>query len=74
MVHETLQAAKALAREGISAEVIDVATLAPLDMDTILTSVRKTGRCVIVHEAARNGGYRRRNRRATRWKRAGLSI
>lgn len=56
MVHETLQAAKALAREGISAEVIDVATLAPLDMDTILTSVRKTGRCVIVHEAARNGG------------------
>lgn len=56
MVHETLHAAKALAREGIMAEVIDVATLAPLDMDTILHSVRKTGRCVIVHEAARHCG------------------
>ncbi|CBL44508.1 Transketolase [gamma proteobacterium HdN1] len=56
MVHETLQAAKSLSKLGISAEVIDVATLAPLDMDTILHSVRKTGRCVIVHEAARHCG------------------
>lgn len=56
MVHETMQAAKALAREGIMAEVIDVATLAPLDMETLLHSVRKTGRCVIVHEAARHCG------------------
>lgn len=56
MVHETMQAAKALAREGIMAEVIDVATISPLDMETILHSVRKTGRCVIVHEAARNCG------------------
>ena len=53
MIHETMQAADQLAREGISAEVIDVATLKPLDMETILTSVAKTGRCVIVHEAAR---------------------
>ncbi len=53
MIHETMQAADQLASEGISAEVIDVATLKPLDMETILTSVTKTGRCVIVHEAAR---------------------
>ncbi len=57
MVKETLEAADALAREGISAEVIDVATLKPLDMATILTSVEKTGRCVIVHEAAYTGGF-----------------
>jgi pyruvate dehydrogenase E1 component beta subunit len=53
---ETLAAAAALADEGIEAEVIDVATIAPLDMDTILESVGKTGRCVIAHEAARNVG------------------
>lgn len=56
-VHETLQTAHALDAEGISAEVIDVATLKPLDIDTILQSVAKTGRCVIVHEAARTGGF-----------------
>ncbi len=56
MVHETMQAAEQLAAEGISTEVIDVATLKPLDMETILTSVAKTGRCVIVHEAARTCG------------------
>lgn len=53
MIHETMQAADQLAAEGINADVIDVATLKPLDMETILTSVAKTGRCVIVHEAAR---------------------
>jgi 2-oxoisovalerate dehydrogenase E1 component beta subunit len=57
MQHETLAAADALAQEGIMAEVIDVATLKPLDMDTILDSVTKTGRCVIVHEAARTAGF-----------------
>tara|TARA_R110002110_G_scaffold400317_2_gene616699 strand:+ start:54243 stop:55220 length:978 start_codon:yes stop_codon:yes gene_type:complete len=51
MIHETMQAADALAEEGISADVIDVATIKPLDMDTILESVQKTGRCVIVQEA-----------------------
>lgn len=53
MIHETMQAADRLAEEGISAEVIDVATIKPLDMETILKSVAKTGRCVIVQEAAR---------------------
>jgi Pyruvate/2-oxoglutarate dehydrogenase complex, dehydrogenase (E1) component, eukaryotic type, beta subunit len=55
-IHETLQAAEALAKEGISAEVIDVATIKPLDMNTILRSIEKTGRCVIIHEAARTCG------------------
>lgn len=57
MLHETLASAEALARDDISAEVIDVATLKPLDMATILDSVAKTGRCVIVHEAARTAGF-----------------
>src|SRR5690606_2071483 len=56
-VKETLEAADALAKEGVSAEVIDVATLTPLDFDTIAESVAKTGRCVIVHEAARTAGF-----------------
>lgn len=55
-MHETLQAAEQLAQNGINAEVIDVATIKPLDMETIITSVEKTGRCVIVHEAAKTGG------------------
>ncbi|MCX7043671.1 MAG: alpha-ketoacid dehydrogenase subunit beta [Gammaproteobacteria bacterium] len=56
-VKETLEAAEALEKEGISAEVIDVATLKPLDFDTIHESVKKTGRCVIVHEAPRTAGF-----------------
>ncbi len=55
-VHETLQVADQLAQEGIHAEVIDVATIKPLDIDSILQSVAKTGRCVIIHEAARTCG------------------
>ena len=55
-MRETLEAAKTLEEHGVSAEVIDVATIKPLDMETILTSVRKTGRCVIVHEACRSFG------------------
>lgn len=55
-IHETLIAAKQLATEGISCEVIDVATIKPLDIDTILNSVEKTGRCVIVHEGAKTCG------------------
>ncbi len=51
MVHETLQVASKLAEQGIEAEVIDVATIKPLDMETILQSVEKTGRCVIIQEA-----------------------
>ena len=57
MVHETLQAADALAEEGYSAEVIDVATLKPYDLDTILASVARTGRCVVISEAARTAGF-----------------
>jgi pyruvate dehydrogenase E1 component beta subunit len=56
-VKEALEAADALAEQGISAEVIDVATLKPLDFETIGESVRKTGRCVIVHEAPRTAGF-----------------
>jgi len=50
--------AEAAAEEtGIDAEVIDLRTLVPLDLDTIAASVRKTGRCVVVHEATRTSGY-----------------
>lgn len=51
MMNETHAAAKALQADGISAEVIDLRTIAPWDQETILTSVRKTGRCVVIHEA-----------------------
>ncbi|MDT0497626.1 alpha-ketoacid dehydrogenase subunit beta [Algiphilus sp. W345] len=57
MMHETRLAADALAEEGISAEVVDIATLKPLDMGTILESVSKTGRCVIIQESPRAGGW-----------------
>lgn len=57
MLQETLQAADKLMQQSINAEVIDVATLKPLDMTTILDSVAKTGRCVIIHEAALSGGW-----------------
>jgi pyruvate dehydrogenase E1 component beta subunit len=57
MVKETLAAADALDAEGAAAEVIDLATLKPLDGDTLLASVAKTGRCVIVHEAPLTGGF-----------------
>jgi 2-oxoisovalerate dehydrogenase E1 component len=50
MVHKALEAAEVLAREGISVEVIDPRTLAPLDMDTVLESVRRTGRLLVVDE------------------------
>ena len=56
MTFETLKAAEELDKEGISAEVIDLATISPMDLDTILESVEKTGRLVIVHEAARSCG------------------
>jgi acetoin:2,6-dichlorophenolindophenol oxidoreductase subunit beta len=56
MVPETLSAADRLAEEGISVEVIDPRTLQPLDMDTIVASVRQTNRVAVVHEAVRFGG------------------
>jgi pyruvate dehydrogenase E1 component beta subunit len=57
VLKEVLVAADELAAEGINAEVIDLATLKPYDEKTVLASVAKTGRCVIVHEAARTGGF-----------------
>ena len=57
MTFDTLAAADELATQGVSCEVIDVATLSPLDPRQILQSVEKTGRCVIIHEAACTGGY-----------------
>ncbi|MDE2460207.1 MAG: alpha-ketoacid dehydrogenase subunit beta [Gammaproteobacteria bacterium] len=56
MIHESLQAAAKLAEEGMGCEVIDLATISPIDFETILESVEKTGRLVIVHEAPRNCG------------------
>ncbi len=56
-VHEALAAAEVLAREGIDVEVIDPRTLHPLDLDAILGSVRRTHRCVVAHEAVRQGGF-----------------
>lgn len=56
-VKEALEAADALAAEGISAEVIDVATLRPLDFDTIAESVARTGRCVVIQEAPKTAGF-----------------
>jgi 2-oxoisovalerate dehydrogenase E1 component beta subunit len=54
MVHISLRAAEEV---GIDAEVIDLRSLVPLDIETIIASVRKTRRCVIVHEASRFGGF-----------------
>jgi acetoin:2,6-dichlorophenolindophenol oxidoreductase subunit beta len=56
-VTESLAVADELAAEGISAEVVDIRTLVPLDTETITASVRKTSRAVVVHEAARRMGY-----------------
>jgi pyruvate/2-oxoglutarate/acetoin dehydrogenase E1 component len=56
MVSRCLEAAETLAREGIEVEVIDLRSLRPLDWEAIATSVRKTHRVVIVHEACRTGG------------------
>ncbi|MEM2027072.1 MAG: pyruvate dehydrogenase (acetyl-transferring) E1 component subunit alpha [Candidatus Bathyarchaeia archaeon] len=57
MVHFALEAAEELSKEGIEAEVIDPRTLKPLDIDTIISSVKKTHRAVIVHEACKTCGF-----------------
>jgi pyruvate dehydrogenase E1 component beta subunit len=56
MTLKCLEAAAALEAEGISVEVVDLRTLAPLDKETILASARKTGRVIVVHEAVKRGG------------------
>jgi pyruvate dehydrogenase E1 component beta subunit len=56
MARTALDAALALGAEGVSAEVVDLRSLRPLDMDTLVGSVRRTGRCVVAHEAVTEGG------------------
>jgi len=56
MVHSALDAAGRLAEEGVSVEVVDLRTISPMDTATILESVRRTGRLLVVHEAVRTGG------------------
>jgi len=57
MVHESLAVAERLSREGAECEVVDLRSLSPLDRDAFLTSVRKTGRALVVHEAHLTGGF-----------------
>lgn len=57
MVHKALEAAEQLEQKGISVEVVDPRTLVPLDEETIIKSVSKTGRVIIVHEAVKRGGF-----------------
>jgi 2-oxoisovalerate dehydrogenase E1 component beta subunit len=54
MVHVALAA---VAESGIDAEILDLRTLLPLDIEAVVASVRRTGRCVVVHEATRTGGF-----------------
>ncbi len=56
MMREALKAAEELAADGVSAEVIDLRTISPMDSDTIVSSVKKTGRLLVTHEAPRTGG------------------
>ena len=56
VVHEAAKAAKSLEQDGISVELIDPRTVQPLDTDTIVTSVKKTNRALIVHKAVEFGG------------------
>lgn len=56
MVRESIKVAEKLAKENISVEVVDLRTVSPLDLDTILASVEKTGRVVVVQEAQRQAG------------------
>ena len=57
MVHYALEAAGRVAGEGIDCEVVDLRTLRPLDRETLLGSVRKTGKCLVAYEDSRFGGY-----------------
>jgi len=57
MVREARHAAELLAERGVSAEIVDLRSLVPLDAETLVTSFRKTGRAVVAHEAPRTGGF-----------------
>jgi len=56
MVHESLKAAEELEKEGLSVEVVDLRTISPLDIETIIASVEKTGRAIVVQEAQKQAG------------------
>ena len=56
MVQESLKAAEELEKDGYSVEVIDLRTVQPIDIDTLVASVEKTGRAVVVQEAQRQAG------------------
>src|SRR5690606_14371481 len=57
MVHKSMNAARVLEKEGIQMEVIDLRTIVPLDMETVLRSVEKTNRVLVVHEDHEFGGF-----------------
>jgi pyruvate dehydrogenase E1 component beta subunit len=57
MLGVAMGAAEKLSREGIETEIVDLRTLSPLDKETILASVEKTGRLIVLHEATRTGGF-----------------
>lgn len=57
MVRQALEAHEMLARDGVSAEVLDLRSLVPLDVDALIGSVSKTGRAVVIHEAPRTAGF-----------------
>jgi 2-oxoisovalerate dehydrogenase E1 component beta subunit len=57
MLHHCLKAAEEMAKDGVEVEVVDVRTISPLDRDTIVESVKKTGKAIIVHEDTRTGGW-----------------
>ncbi len=57
MLHHALSAVKDAQRKSISCEVIDLRTIMPWDVDTVIASVKKTGRCVVVHEATKTAGF-----------------
>src|SRR5207237_10115925 len=57
LVHEALTAAQEAEQDGVSVEVVDPRTLQPLDEDALITSVKKTNRCVVAHEAVTRMGF-----------------
>jgi pyruvate dehydrogenase E1 component beta subunit len=57
MLGVALKAAEILSRDGIETEIVDLRTLTPLDRETILASIEKTGRLIVLHEATRTGGF-----------------
>lgn len=57
MVRRVLEAAETLARDGVQVEIVDLLTLSPWDVETVLSSVERTGRAVVAHQACREGGF-----------------